>query len=134
MNNNRKRALVTGGAGFIGSNIVKYLTEENWYVRVVDNLSSGYAVNLDGLNTDFVKGDICNGDLMLELCEKVDVVFHLAASVGRQKSLEFPQQDSATNLLGTINLLEAIRLKGVKRLVYSSSAAIYGELESSTIA
>ncbi|MEI6285453.1 MAG: NAD-dependent epimerase/dehydratase family protein [Bacillota bacterium] len=127
------RALVTGGAGFIGSNVVKYLLENNCEVRVVDNLSSGHRCNLEGLEVDFVEGDICNSDTAERSCADVDVVFHLAACVGRQKSIDDPQLDSKTNLLGTVNILEAMRKKLVKRIVYSSSAAIFGELTTSYI-
>lgn len=127
------KALVTGGAGFIGSNIVKYLINENWDVRVIDNLSSGYMQNLDGLPVEFIKGDICNADITQKACVGIDVVFHLAACVGRQKSIDNPQLDSSTNLLGTVNVLEGMRLHGVRRIIYSSSAAIFGELLTSSI-
>jgi UDP-glucose 4-epimerase len=127
------KALVTGGAGFIGSNVVKYLLEREWEVRVIDNLSSGYKYNLDGLDVEFVEGDICDPQITMKACEDRDVVFHLAACVGRQKSLDDPQLDSNINLLGTVNILEGMREHGVKRIVYSSSAAIFGELITPTI-
>jgi nucleoside-diphosphate-sugar epimerase len=127
------KALVTGGSGFIGSNVVKLLISKGWDVRVLDNLSSGYFENLEGLNIDFIEGDINDPKITYDACDGVDVVFHLAACVGRQKSLDDPILDSTTNLLGTINILEGMRKKGVKRIVYSSSAAIFGELETLTI-
>ncbi|MBY6037182.1 NAD-dependent epimerase/dehydratase family protein [Fictibacillus nanhaiensis] len=127
------KALVTGGAGFIGSNVVKYLLEREWEVRVIDNLSSGYKYNLDGLDVEFIEGDICDPQITMKACEGRDVVFHLAACVGRQKSLDDPQLDSNINLLGTVNILEGMRKHGVKRIVYSSSAAIFGELITPTI-
>ncbi|ESU34261.1 hypothetical protein G3A_01985 [Bacillus sp. 17376] len=127
------KALVTGGAGFIGSNVVKYLLDRDWEVRVIDNLSSGYKCNLDGLDVEFIEGDICDPQITMKACEGRDVVFHLAACVGRQKSLDDPQLDSNINLLGTVNILEGMREHGVKRIVYSSSAAIFGELITPTI-
>lgn len=127
------KALVTGGAGFIGSNVVKYLLERDWEVRVIDNLSSGYKCNLDGLDVEFIEGDICDSQITMKACEGRDVVFHLAACVGRQKSLDDPQLDSNINLLGTVNILEGMREHEVKRIVYSSSAAIFGELITPTI-
>ncbi|MCF8454213.1 MAG: NAD-dependent epimerase/dehydratase family protein [Pedobacter sp.] len=127
------KVLVTGGAGFIGSNLVKFLLEKGWQVRVFDNLSSGYACNLEGLEHEFVLGDIRDADAVSAACTGVDVVFHMAACVGRQKSIDDPQLDSETNLLGTVNVLEGMRKQGVKRIVYSSSAAIFGELLTPSI-
>lgn len=128
------KALVTGGAGFIGSNVIKKLFENGWEVRVLDNLSTGYRQNIEKLDVDFVEADIRNEAAVFDACAGVDTVFHLAASVGRQKSLDFPLEDSGTNLLGAVNLLESMRKQGVPRIVYSSSAAIFGELLSPTIA
>lgn len=130
---NQMKALVTGGAGFIGSNVVKYLLKNNWEVRVIDDLSSGYKCNLEGLNVEFIEGDICNSEIAMQACEGRDVIFHLAACVGRQKSLDNPQLDSNINLLGTVNILEGMRKHEVKRIVYSSSAAIFGELLTPSI-
>jgi len=130
---NEKKALVTGGAGFIGSNIVKYLLDREWQVRVIDNLSSGHKINIDDMGVEFMEGDICNAEVAMQACEGRNVVFHLAACVGRQKSLDNPQLDSNTNLLGTVNILEGMRKYGVKRIVYSSSAAIFGELITPSI-
>lgn len=127
------KALVTGGAGFIGSNIVTYLLEKGWDIRVLDNLSSGYKCNLDGLDVEFIEGDICNPETTMKSCANRDIVFHLAASVGRQRSLDNPHLDSTINLIGTVNVLEAMRKHNVRRIVYSSSAAIFGELITPTI-
>ena len=98
------KVLITGGAGFIGSNVVKYLLDKKWEVRVIDNLSSGYKCNLDGLDVEFIEGDICDAEITMQACEDRDIVFHLAACVGRQKSLDEPQLDSRTNLIGTVNV------------------------------
>jgi len=131
--NYRKKALVTGGAGFIGSNVVKYLLDQQWEVRVLDNLSSGYRCNLDNLDIEFLEGNVLDTDMVSKACEDRDVVFHLAASVGRQRSINNPQLDSATNLIGTVNVLEGMRKCQIKRIVYSSSAAMFGELLTPSI-
>lgn len=129
----KKNALVTGGAGFIGSNVTRYLLDKGWNVRVIDDFSSGYKINLDNLDIDLVEGSITDENIMHDVCKNIDVVFHLAACVGRQKSLDDPILDANTNFIGTVNLLEGMRKHGVKRIVYSSSAAIFGELETQTI-
>lgn len=128
------KALVTGGAGFIGSNLVQLLLKNNYSVSVLDDLSTGYRKNLNGLDVQFFQGDVCDMTLVENAIEGADAVFHLAASVGRQKSLNYPQQDSKVNLIGTTNVLEAARKAGVERVVYTSSAAIFGELLTMPIA
>lgn len=127
------RALVTGGSGFIGSNVSKMLLSKGVEVVVYDNLSSGNYDNIRDMNLQFIKGDVLDKDTVIEACRGVDVVFHLAASVGRQRSIDYPQLDSEINLIGTINVLEGMRANGVKKIVYSSSAAIFGELQSPEI-
>lgn len=130
------KALVTGGSGFIGSNIVKLLVEKGHDVTVFDDLSSGYLINIEhliGKGVDFIRGDVRDRDAVEKAAEGANVVFHLAASVGRQRSLDDPQRDSEVNLIGTINVLEAMRKNGVPRIVYSSSAAMFGELLTPTI-
>ena len=127
------KVLVTGGAGFIGSNVSKMLLSKGVEVVVFDNLSSGNYDNIRDLNVQFIKGDILDKNAVKEACKGVDVLFHLAASVGRQRSIDHPQLDSEINLIGTINVLEGMRANGVKKIVYSSSAAIFGELLSPEI-
>lgn len=127
------KALVTGGAGFIGSTVTRYLLNKGWDVRVIDDLSSGYKINIENLDIDYISGSITDEETMHNACENIDVVFHLAACVGRQKSLDDPLLDASTNIIGTINLLEGMRKHSVKKIVYSSSAAIFGELETSSI-
>lgn len=124
------KTLVTGGSGFIGSNVSKMLLSKGVEVVVFDNLSSGNYDNIRDLNVKFIKGDVLDKDAVKEACKGVDMVFHLAASVGRQRSIDHPQLDSEINLIGTINVLEGMRANGVKKIVYSSSAAIFGELQS----
>jgi nucleoside-diphosphate-sugar epimerase len=129
-----KKALVTGGAGFIGSNLVRLLLSQGISVRILDNLSTGYLENINDLPVEFIQGDILDEDLVLNVVNGVDIIFHLAAYIGNVKSIEHPREDAQTNVLGTINLLEAARKNEVKRIVYSSSAAIFGELITMPIA
>jgi len=122
------RALVTGGAGFIGSNVIKLLLEESYEITVLDNFSTGYQENLKPFTgIKVIQGDIRDKNTVQKALSGVQVVFHLAASVGNVKSLEDPIFDSDVNVLGTLNILEAARKEEVKKIVYSSSAAIYGE-------
>lgn len=125
------RALVTGGSGFIGSNIVNLLLDKAYEVTVMDNLTTGYLYNIkdyiDKKLVRFIQGDVRDANAVMQACEKQDVVFHLAASVGRQRSLNNPAMDSNINLIGTINILEGMRKHNIYRIVYSSSAAIFGE-------
>jgi len=124
------RALVTGGAGFIGSNIVKLLYEEGHSVVVLDSLSSGYRKNLDPFpDVEFIQGDIRDHIAVARAIQGAEVVFHLAASVGNMRSIENPIQDSEINVIGTLRILEAARYAGVRKVVFSSSAGIFGELK-----
>ena len=123
------KALVTGGAGFIGSNVVKLLIEEGYDVLVIDNLSTGYRKNLDQFkNLSFIEADVRDETAVTHAMVGAEVVFHLAASVGNVRSIEQPIEDSEVNLLGTIHVLDAARRAGVRKLICSSSAAIFGEL------
>ena len=122
------RALVTGGAGFIGSQVVSKLLDRGCSVTVLDDYSSGADDNLPkapGLNR--VTGDVRDYGQVLEPARNADVIFHLAAQVGNVLSLERPDTDLATNALGTINVLKACRELSIPKLVYSSSGAIFGE-------
>ena len=126
------KALITGGAGFIGSNIVKSLLALNHEVTVMDNLFSGYRENLDPFSADirFVEGDIRNRDDVDTAMQGNDVVFHLAASVGNKRSIDHPIEDAEINVLGTLNVLESMRRYAVRRIVSTSSAGIFGELKT----
>lgn len=125
------KALVTGGAGFIGSNICKLLVEQGHSVVALDNLSSGYRRNLDGLSTvQMVEGDVRDAALVDRLCQGVDTVFHLAASVGNKRSIDNPELDADINVMGTVRLLEAVRRARIRKIVLSSSAGIFGELKT----
>ena len=125
------RALVTGGAGFIGSNVVRLLVERGDQVVVLDNLASGHRSNLDPFPAvQFVEGDIRDQRAVDDATEKAEVIYHLAASVGNARSIANPFEDSETNLIGTLRLLEAARKNGVHKIVVSSSAGIFGELKT----
>ena len=125
------RYVVTGGAGFIGSNIVGALTRDGCPVAVLDNLSSGYESNLRPFPAvRFVKGDVRDPEAVATALEGADVVFHLAASVGNKRSIDDPVTDAEINVLGTIRILEAARKYGVKKIVVTSSAGIFGELKT----
>jgi UDP-glucose 4-epimerase len=129
------RALVTGGAGFIGSNIVDALLDRGDEVAVVDDLSSGRESNLAGAigrGAALHRVDIRDGAALQAVFERErpEAVFHLAAQVDVRRSLEDPVYDATTNVVGTINVLEAARLSGVQRLVNTSTGgAIYGEVD-----
>jgi UDP-glucose 4-epimerase len=123
------RSLVTGGAGFIGSHIVRRLLELGLDVRVIDNLVTGFRHNLDEVSDsiDFQVADIRDPRACEKAVEGVDVVFHVAALPSVPRSLADPIGTHETNVNGTLNLLEAGRRAGVKRFVYSSSSSAYGD-------
>ena len=127
-----QKALVTGGAGFIGSHLVRELVKQGVKVRILDNVSSGNLGNLDGLGTkmEFVEGDIRNAIACRNACRGVDAVFHMAALVSVPQSVADPIMSDAINSGGTLNMLIAARDCGVKRFVFSSSSAVYGETET----
>jgi len=123
--------LVTGGAGFIGSNLVRLLVSQGHEVTVLDDLSSGYKRNLDLVpGVRFVEGDVRDADAVRRAMSGAQAVFHLAASVGNARSIDDPIRDSEINVIGTLQVLEAARREGVRKLVYSSSAGIFGELRT----
>ncbi len=121
--------LVTGGAGFIGSHIVDALVEEGHNVVVLDNLSSGHKENLSKVwkNICFVEGDVRDAETCLKAAESCDGIFHEAALVSVPDSINRPRDNHDINITGTLNVLEAARINGVKRVVFASSAAIYGD-------
>jgi len=120
------RILVTGGAGFIGSNIVEHFhrTDE---VVVLDSLRSGFERNLDGFKARLVKGSVTDRSVVEEAAKGVDYIFHLAALVSVPESVEKPHETVEINVLGTLNVLDAARKHKVKKVVISSSAAVYGD-------
>ena len=125
-----KKILVTGGAGFIGSNIVTSLIEEGYRVSVLDNLSSGHRCNLEDYpQVEIIEGDIRDEDAVSRAIKGSAAVIHLAASVGNKRSIDNPILDSEINVIGTLRILEACRKASVQKVVYSSSAGIFGELK-----
>ncbi len=119
--------LVTGGAGFIGSHIVRALLAAGESVRVLDDLSTGRADNLAGLSVDFVRGDIRDAATVARAVAGVRAVCHHAAMISVPRSVEDPLGSHRVNVEGTLTVLEAARQAGVKRFVLASSAAIYGD-------
>ena len=120
------KALVTGGAGFIGGHIARRLSSEH-QVRVFDNLSSGKLQNLEGVDAELVRGDVRDLDALTEACRGVEAIFHLAAQISVAASMEDPAETVAVNTQGVLNVLEAAKRQKVGALVFSSSAAIYGD-------
>ena len=127
------KALVTGGAGFIGSNIVQQWLTMGHEAVVLDNLSSGYARNLVS-EAYFIEGDIRDEAAVERAICGCEVVFNLAASVGNKRAIDNPIDDSDINVLGLLQVLEAARRHGIKKIVQSSSAGIFGELKTLPIA
>lgn len=125
------RFLVTGGAGFIGSNLCEALLKMGYRVRCLDDLSTGKQKNvdifLDDTNYEFVKGDIKDLDTCLAAYDGIDYVLHQAAWGSVPRSIEMPLFYCANNITGTLNMLEAARQSGVKKLVYASSSSVYGD-------
>jgi UDP-glucose 4-epimerase len=124
-----KKALVTGGAGFIGSHLVEALVSAGCAVAVIDNLSSGRTANLKHLEGQFsfFREDIRNRKVLDAALEGCEVVFHLAAIVSVPQTVENPLESAAVNDLGTLSVLDAARQKKAKRVVFSSSCAVYGD-------
>ena len=120
------RYLVTGGAGFIGSHIVAALAARHEVV-VLDNLSSGKRANLEGLRVTLVEADVREQSALARACSGVEAVFHLAAQISVAASMERPAETVQVNTVGTLGLIEAAASAGVKAVVLSSSAAIYGD-------
>ena len=127
----KKVYLVTGGAGFIGSNIVEELVKHGERVKVVDSFITGKRENLKGFlgDIELIKGDIRNLDLMERVTKGVDYVIHQAAFRSVPKSVEDPTLCNEANVKGTLNVLLAARKQGVKRVVYASSSSVYGNVE-----
>ena len=132
-----KQYLVTGGAGFIGSHIVRALLDQGAAVRVLDNFSSGKRENLEGLRNakngnrfEVVEGDLRDESVVADAVRGVEVIFHEAAFVSVPESMEKPQACFDVNITGTSILFEAARKAGVRRAVIASSAAVYGDSDA----
>ena len=126
--NQSKRYLVTGGAGFIGSNIAEALVKRGHRVRVFDNLLTGSRGNLAAIGeVDFVEGDLRDPAAVARAVEGVDGVFHQAALRSVPRSVDDPMSSNEVNITGTLNLLMACRAAKVGRVVYASSSSVYGD-------
>lgn len=125
------KILITGGAGFIGSRLAVDLVKKNKEVIIFDNFSSGKKTNLNEIskkkNLRLIIGDLSNKKKIMSALNGVDMVYHFAASADIQNSFINPNIDFDQNIVCTFNLIEAMRLKGVKKLIFASSSAIYGE-------
>lgn len=123
--------LVTGGAGFIGSNLCEAILGMGYHVRCLDDLSTGKQKNvkmfLNNPNYEFIKGDIKDLDTCMKACEGVDYVLNQAAWGSVPRSIEMPLFYCANNIMGTLNMMEAARQKNVKKFVYASSSSVYGD-------
>ena len=120
------RVLVTGGAGFIGSNLVRALLERGDEVRVLDNFSTGSRANLDGLPVEIIEGELRSYERVHNAVRGSEVVYHLGALGSVPRSVQDPLTSSAVNVEGTLNVLLAARDEGVRRVVFSSSSSVYG--------
>ena len=122
------KVLVTGGAGFIGSNLVERLIREGMTVRVLDNFSTGRQENLETVASriELIEGDICDFGVIREAMRGVEVVFHEAALCSVARSVENPQKTNTVNIDGTLNVLVAARDEKIRRVVYASSSSVYG--------
>jgi len=120
------RVLVTGGAGFIGSNLAHALLGRGDEVRVLDNFSTGDRANLAGLDVEIVEGELRSYERVHNAVRKAEIVYHLGALGSVPRSIQDPLTSSAVNVEGTLNVLLAARDEGVRRVVYSSSTSVYG--------
>ncbi len=127
----RMHALVTGGAGFIGSHLAERLVREGWQVRVLDNFSTGRRDNLSTFagKIDVIEGDVADAATCRRACQGVEVVLHQAAIPSVPKSVADPLTSHRVNVDGVLHMLAAARDGGVKRFVYASSSSVYGESE-----
>ena len=125
-----KNIVVTGGAGFIGSNLVKFLVNDN-HVIVIDDLSTGYIHNIQNLISSkkitYINGSITNLELLQAAFKDVDYVFHQAAIPSVPRSIKDPLKSTTVNALGTLNVLVAARDNHVKKVIYASSSSVYGD-------
>ncbi len=120
------KILVTGGAGFIGSHVVEHF-QGMAEIVVLDNFRSGKSSNLKGLECRVVEGSILDQEVLGSVMQGIDYVFHLAAMVSVPESMAKPKETVDLNVMGLLNVLEASKASGVKKLVFASSAAVYGE-------
>lgn len=120
------KVLVTGGAGFIGSHVVKLLLDQNHQVTIIDNLSNGNQDLVDP-RADFIKANILDHPTIEKIIPGHNVVIHMASLIEVGESVKKPAEFAENNILGTVKLLEAMRKSGVKKIIFSSSACVYGK-------
>jgi UDP-glucose 4-epimerase len=128
-----KKILVVGGAGYIGAHIAWLLQEGGYQVRIYDDFSNGLKSRIDGKFSDVVIGDVLDRQALISACEGIDAVIHLAAKKAVGESVDNPLKYYENNVGGTLNLLAAMSLKGVKKIVFSSTAAVYAPSEKLSI-
>ena len=126
-----KRTIVTGGAGFIGSHLADELAKQDYWVVILDDLSTGKKENITSLssqnNVEFIEGSITNLSLLNKLSQGVDYIFHQAAIPSVPRSIENPLASHEANITGTLNVLLAARDNGIKKVIYASSSSVYGD-------
>lgn len=120
-------ALVTGGAGFIGSTLARTLLDKGWTVRVYDNLLTGFEENIS-TDAEFARGDLRDFDTLRAACDGVEVIFHQAALRSVPRSVDDPVLSESCNIAGTLNVLMAAEAARVRRVVYASSSSVYGDV------
>ena len=122
-------SLITGGAGFIGSNMVRFLLEKGESVRVLDNFENGKKENLAEIadKIELIVGDVRDTDIVKKSVDNIDVVYHLAALGSVPRSIADPATSHDVNVNGTFNMLESSRQADVKRFILASSSSVYGE-------
>jgi nucleoside-diphosphate-sugar epimerase len=118
--------LITGGAGFVGANLLRQLAGQKHRLRVLDDFSAGRREHLAGLEVEVVEGNILDTDCVARAVAGAEGVVHLAAQTGVPGSLRDPRRDCEVNVVGTLNMLEACRLAGVRRFIFASSNAPLG--------
>jgi len=126
------RCLITGGAGFIGSNFTDFLLEKKFEVTVVDSLATGRLENIRHLKKKikFIKGDIRDLDLLMKASKNADFIFHLAALPSVNRSVRDPIESNSVNIAGTLNVFQAAARNKVKRVVFASSSSVYGDAKT----
>ena len=127
------RVLIVGGAGYIGAHVAQALVDNGYSVRIFDDFSNGLRRRVDGKFDDVVVGDVLDRDTLVKALDGIDSVIHLAAKKAVEESVANPLKYYENNVGGTLNLLAAMTVKNVKKLVFSSTAAVYAPNDKSSI-